>query len=238
MTTRTLFATLFTLALLAAPLSAQVRPQPGYGDPHLQAVDFRADQTVLIEATPGYQVTVELAPDERVQTVALGDTAGWQVTANRAGNQLFVKPLQTGLATNMSVVTDVRIYTFQLESRSEASETLAYTVRFRYPPPPPGQPPAPGAQRARYRIGGTRALRPFAISDDGVHTYIDFPADADLPATYVLDKTGRETLVNGNMRGGLYVLDRVADRLIFRIDRHHAYAKRIAPVSSEKGDVQ
>lgn len=219
---------LLATTLLAAPLAAQIRPQPGIGDPRLQSVDFRANQIVLIEATPGYQVTIELAPDERIQTVALGDTANWQVTANRIGNQLFVKPLQTGANTNLTVVTDVRRYAFELGISNASTGNLAYTVSFRYPPTSEAEQPLhKQAAIGRYRLSGARALRPRAISDDGVHTYIDFPPAADLPATYVLDDTGRETLANGGMRDGFYVLDRVADRLVFRIDKRTAKARRV-----------
>ena len=82
----------------------------------------------------------------------------------------------------------------------------------------------------RYRLSGERALRPTSISDDGTHTYIAWPDHRALPAVYTFDAQGHEALVNGNMRGNLYVLDSVQRRLVFRIDRHVARAVRTSPI--------
>ena len=67
------------LALLAAPLAAQVQPRPAGGDPRIQVVDYNDDQVVQLQATPGYQLTVEFGPDEQIESVAVGDSAAWQV---------------------------------------------------------------------------------------------------------------------------------------------------------------
>lgn len=223
--------TLATL-LIAGDAAAQVRPQPGIGDPHIQSIAYRADQVVEIDSAPGYQVSIELAADEQIQSVVLGDSAGWQVTANKAGNHLFVKPLQAGVETNMTVVTDVRTYTFNLGPYAGLSATMAYTVRFDYPRTAaspqmsPASAPPTVNQTVRYVIAGKRPLRPVSVRDDGVHTYIDWPANVDLPAVYVIDQEGRESLANGNMRDGMYVLDTVATRLVFRIDKLVAVADR------------
>ena len=220
-------------AMLSVPidLAAQVRPRPGIGDPHIQAVEYRADQVVAIQSSPGYQVSIELAAHEQILSVVLGDSAGWQVTANKAGNHLFAKPLQAGVATNMTVVTDVRTYAFDLEPYAGLTGSMPYAVKFVYPraarpltpkPLTSAVPPRP----VRYVIAGERPLRPSAIRDDGVHTYIAWPANVDLPAVYVVDQEHRESLPNGNMRDGVYVLDTIADRLVFRIDKHVATARR------------
>ncbi|HZF95144.1 MAG TPA: TrbG/VirB9 family P-type conjugative transfer protein, partial [Allosphingosinicella sp.] len=90
------------LAFAALPAAAQVRPQPGAGDRRLQTIDYAADQVVILEVAAGYMLTVELAPDEQIENVALGDSGAWQVTANRRGDRLFIKPLQGGISTNMT----------------------------------------------------------------------------------------------------------------------------------------
>jgi type IV secretion system protein VirB9 len=109
----------FAFALLLATLppgtaGAQVRPEPGQGDIRIQHVQYAPEQVVLIEAVVGYQVTVKLAPDEQVQSIAVGDAGAWQVSANGKGDHLFVKPLQGGQSTNMTVITDTRLYAFEL----------------------------------------------------------------------------------------------------------------------------
>ncbi|HEX8415509.1 MAG TPA: hypothetical protein VF637_16750, partial [Sphingomicrobium sp.] len=55
-----------------------------------------------------------------------------------------------------------------------------------------------------------------------------------LPAVFFLDRRGRETLANGYMRNGTFVLDSIFDRLLFRIDRQTARAERLPPDVSSK----
>jgi type IV secretion system protein VirB9 len=219
------------LVLLAATAEAQVRPQPSGGDQRMQTVDYRRDQVVQIEGAPGYQVLIALAPDERIQNVALGDSGAWQVSASQSGNMLFVRPTQDGVSTNMTVITSARFYAFDLVPVAYGSPP--YEVRFNYPADAPGGGPAgPGTMGeplGSYRLSGTKALWPVAIHDDGAKTYIDWPADTPLPAAFIIDEYGRERLANGNMRGGLYVIDSVHQQLLFRIDRKTARAKRYLP---------
>ena len=218
----------FSIALAPAALVAQVHPAPGQGSPHVQTVLFDADQVVQLQGTPGFQIDVELASDEQIENVAVGDSAAWQVTPNRRGDHLFVKALIAGVTTNMTVVTTARTYLFELAPLSGGD--MAYTVRFRYPSAEMAAADTPTATiEGRYRLSGPRALRPSRIADDGVHTYIEWPPEAALPAVYAIDARGQETLVNGGMRDGLFVIDGVAPRLVFRIDQDTARAERVAP---------
>jgi len=225
---------LVTLSLWAAPLAAQVQPRAGSGDPRIQTVDYDREQVVQLQAAPGYQLTVELGPDEQIENVAVGDSAAWQVTPNRRGDHLFVKPIQAGVSTNMTVVTSVRVYLFELVPLFGPSAEMAYTVRFRHPTEAGAQAvetETAQAEEGRYRLSGARSLRPSRISDDGRHTYIEWPRDRSIPAVYAVDARGQESLVNGMMRDDLFVIDGVARRLVFRIDRHVARAARVAPRS-------
>jgi type IV secretion system protein VirB9 len=224
----------FSLALAAAaaaPAAAQVHPQPGPGDPRIQTVDYSPDQVVALTGAPGYQLTVEFGPDEQIENVAVGDSAAWQVTPNRRGDHLFVKPLQAGVSTNMTVVTSVRVYLFELSPLYGPSSDMAYTVRFHYPgTDSAAADPAPvGAVEGRYRVSGARELRPSRIGDDGTHTYIQWPAESAIPAVYALNDAGQEALVNGAMREDMFVIDAVVPRLVFRIDQHVARADRVNP---------
>lgn len=219
------------LILLAAahPATGQVRPTPGPGDPRIQTVMYDADQVVQLQVATGYQLTLEFAPDERIENVAVGDGAAWQVTPNRRGDRLFIKPAQGGVTTNLTVVTDARTYIFELSSSYGGPQ--AFTVRFQYPPPPaPAAGDQPAATAGRYKLSGTRAVQPDAISDDGAKTYIMWRADQTLPAVFKIDRDGKETLADGAMRDGRYVLDSIANRLVFRLDKQMAEAVRVPQV--------
>jgi type IV secretion system protein VirB9 len=213
------------LLLALAALAQEAAP----GDPRIQTVPYHADQIVLLQGAPGYLITVEFGADEQVESVAVGDSGAWQVTPNRRGDYLFVKPVQA-VSTNMTVVTTSRTYLFELAPLYGPTPQMAYTVRFSYPGGEADSvaDEAPAAEApGTYRVSGARALRPSRIADDGRHTYIEWPRDRTLPAVYAIDPEGRESLVNGAMRDDLFVIDSVAPKLVFRIDQHVAHAERI-----------
>lgn len=221
-------AALLVLALFAAPAMAQTRPAPGPGDPRLQTVAYDPNQVVQLEVAFGYQVTLVFAADERIENVAIGDGAAWQVTPNKRGDHVFVKAAQAGISTNLTIVTDVREYSFELIATDAPSSSAAFVVRFTYPAPvETAVPVAVVAQAGRYRLSGARALRPAALDDDGIRTFIEWPAEVTLPAVFALDERGQEVLVDGYMRDGRFTIDGVRDRLVFRLDRKVARATRI-----------
>jgi len=225
------------LLFIAAPCAARVQPFPGDGDPHLQRVEYNAGEIVRLRSAPGYQLMVELSPDEEVKSVAVGDSGSWQVNASKTGDRLFIKPTAVGGATNMTVVTSVRVYNFELQAQSQASPDMPYTVQFRYPAPRalPADAQyvdvsAAARRLSRYRISGNRWLRPNSVSDDGQHTYISWPKGAPIPAVYAIDRSGAEVLVNGMMgTDDVYVVDGTAQLLTFRIDSDIARAERMKP---------
>jgi type IV secretion system protein VirB9 len=131
----------------------------------------------------------------------------------------------------MVVLTAARESLFDLVPVS-AGPGLAYVMRFRFPAvaavPVTGATPDPQTGViGRYQLTGERRLRPSGIEDDGVHTYLQWPADAGLPAVYAMDGLGRETLVNGMVRGNMFVIDSVAESLVFRLDDKVARARRL-----------
>jgi type IV secretion system protein VirB9 len=225
------------LSLAAAPAIARVQPLPAGGDPHLQQVDYDAGRIVDLRGSPGYQMMVELSPDEQVQNVAVGDSAAWQVSVNKEGDRLFLKPTQPDVATNMTVVTSVRVYSFDLSSLPGPTPDMPYTVQFRYPSPTHAAQDGryvdvAGATRriSRYKVSGDRQLRPYGMSTDGQHTFISWPRTAPIPAVYAVDAHGHDILVNGMMgTDDVYVVDGVPDRLAFRVDGNVAYAVRVPP---------
>jgi type IV secretion system protein VirB9 len=237
MTVRLALLLLATLAV--APATGQVLPHPGNGDPHIQSVEYAANQVVELTTAPGFELTVGLAPDDAIESVAVGDSADWQVSASHSGDHLFVKALSGGASTNMTVVTTNRVYVFDLIALPAPSPTMAYTVQFIYPPTMLAGESAndlgvPAKIVGEYVVHGDHALRPASIGDDGEHTYIVWPADVALPATYFRDDHGVETLANGHMRNGTYVIDSVHPELVFRIDKHDARAERVVPKAVQR----
>lgn len=218
------------LALLVAapPAHAQVRPVPGSGDPRLQTVLYAPDQVVELSIATGYQLMVSFAPGERIETIAVGDSAAWQVTANKSGAYLFVKAVQAGGDSNLTVVTDAHVYSFALIRAFGPDSEMPFAVNFTYPPPPPAV-VAKQVDTAsyRYRLSGARAIRPSLVQAEGTNLVLEWPISSALPAVFRIDDDGQETLVNGEMRDGRFVVAGSPTRLIFRLDRSIATATRV-----------
>lgn len=77
-----------------------------------------------------------------------------------------------------------------------------------------------------YRLRGSRELRPEAISDDGMKTYIEWGRYQSLPAVFGVGPSGNEEVVDGYMRDDVFTIDRVYEHLVFRLDREEAFARR------------
>lgn len=209
------------LALLAAPALAVV-PHPGAGDPRIHEVDYDPAAVVELRSALGLQLSVEFDPAEKIENVAIGDSLGWQVTPNRRANLLFLKPMAARPPTNMTVITNLRRYNFQLSVQKQASRATPFSVRFLYAAPvvamvvPPPPPPPPVERNASYSYDGSTHALPVKVFDDGQDTYFSFRAEEDMPAIFAVDPDGEEAVVNTRQYYGYVVVDRIARGFVLR----------------------
>lgn len=222
---------LLALALLAAPLAAEVVPTPGAADPRIQSVAYDPDEVVALRLAAGYAVTIRFSPDERIETVTLGDPGSWQAQASRRADSLVVKPAPGALPSNLTVITDQRSYTFSLTEEAIARRYQPYVLNFVYPQVPQGAEQAAATPSSRYVLKGDRELWPDVIFDDGEFTSLRWSEDVILPAIYREDSRGRLALVNGLMKEGVFVLEGVPDRLVFIHGKARASAARVGEAS-------
>ncbi|MEN9873306.1 MAG: hypothetical protein RL186_203 [Pseudomonadota bacterium] len=199
-------------------------PVPGRVDPRVRTIFFREDSVVALRGHYGYQTTVEFGSDERIENVSIGDSIAWQVTPNQRADTLFLKPIEDNAATNMSVITTKRRYSFQLTAAKASGPSdpeILYRVKFLYPkepsPPPPAPiNPVPQVRNNLYSVSGNSGLIPARIYDDGTSTYFEWPAGAATPAVFAVSGEGQESLVNFIMRGQTMVVERVSPAFILR----------------------
>jgi len=217
------------LLLAGTPLRAEITPRAGEGDPHIQTVAYDAQQVVALHVAAGYALTVVISPDERIETVALGDTNGWNVTVNHRADRLVVKPQGSPPSTNLTVISDQRSYNFTLYSAFPGEGMQPYLVSFTYPVSSTepvlavAAAPTPG-----YKLRGDKALWPTSVTDDGLSTAIRWPLSRTIPAVYQEDEPHHLALVNGVMQDGQYMIEGVHRRLVFVLGRARASADRAA----------
>lgn len=217
--------------VLCSPALGQVRPAPSGGDPMHHHIAYADGQTVILEAAPGFQLTVELDRGERIKSAAAGDGASWQVSAPQGSSQFFVRPNVGAAPTNLTVITNRHSYYFLLVAADRMTATTALSVRFTYPEAAAAtqQPNEPAARiSGSYKVKGAAAIRPSLIWDDGEKTFLDWPEGIEAPAIFAIDSAGSESLVNSYHRDGRFVIDAVFPRLLFRLDRLVATADRKA----------
>ncbi len=97
-------------------------PRPGRTDPRVRDVTYNRDNVTAIDASYGTSTMIQLQPDEKIETLALGDSIAWKVEPNRKGDIIFVKPVEKNAQSNLNVVTDKRIYVFLLRSNASGGK--------------------------------------------------------------------------------------------------------------------
>lgn len=213
-----------TLATLTA--SAEVIPPKGQGDPRIRTVPYDPSQVIRIDGYVGYHLHIEFAPGETFVNLGAGDTGGLEVGAE--GNHLFLKPKDARVSTNLTILTNRRVYSIDYRVSRKAPEEstlgIVYSLKFTYPEEmaAKGQPepdPRGTGQRALnrdYWFCGAPSLRPLRAFDDGVQTRLTFPARAEIPAVFVRNDDGTESLVNSSVDSDQLILHRVAAKFVLR----------------------
>lgn len=221
---------LLTLSLLA--LGGAISPRPGLVDPHIQRALFDPEQVVSLRGAIGWQIMIEFGTDERIENVSIGDSLAWQVTPNKRAKMLFLKPLLRGGSTNMTVVTSLRRYAFELSTGPRERRT-PWVLHFDYPPPPivetlPEPPPLPPVKlNFGYARLGDASVMPARVWDDGRQTYFEFAETTPFPAIFAAGPGKKdESLVNVATRGRIQVVQQLGPRFILRSGTHSATVTR------------
>jgi type IV secretion system protein VirB9 len=213
------------IALIALPANGQTYPQPGDGDPRIQTVEYDPAQIIRLSVASGIQTMVELAPGENIQTIGVGDSTAWQVSAGKRGDFFFIKNVSANAITNMSVVTASRVYNFELAPSGGNGDVSPYHVRVVYPSLARGTATINVETTFEYELSGSKSIRPTSVYQEGLRTILEWPEEAALPGIFMLEN-GNEALVNGEMQDGRFVIPGTPEKLIFRLDRKTAYAAR------------
>lgn len=219
------------LAAIAVQPAAAQQPAPtqlAAVDSRIRIIPYNENRIVTLRGHLGYQMLIEFDPAERIENVAIGDSLAWQVTPNRAATMIFLKPMVVGAATNMTVVTTLRRYSFDLRSQEATGPNdpnIIYSVRFTYPdaraPAVPLPPPPPQPVNLDYTAQGSDRFGRVRVFDDGAMTYFQFPENAETPAIFVIGEQGEEELANTQMRAPYVVVDRIARGFVLRSGRYH-----------------
>ena len=194
-------------------------------DSHIKVVQYDPNNVVLLNGQYGYQTQITFASNEAVQSVSLGDSMAWQAVP--VANNLFIKPVAAS-KTNMTVLTNVNSYNFQLDSQLQ-NGAPTYKLQFVYPQGgfnASGQSNAiatfdPNKLNWKYSYTGAEDIAPVSVFDNGQFTYFKFKdgGASRMPSVFIVDQHRNETLVNYHMQGGYLVV------MLSQSNLHYAMAR-------------
>lgn len=104
-------------------------------DSRIKTLVYNPNEVYAVTTHYGFQSNIEFGEKEVIETISVGDRVGWQISP--AGRRLFIRAQEENAHTNMTIVTNLRAYQFDLRSSSAdavfGSAELTYVVRFYYP---------------------------------------------------------------------------------------------------------
>ena len=221
-----------TVRVARANAEARIAPtREGYVNA-IQVWPFTDGALYQVYAAVGRVTVIALQPGEELVTVAAGDTVRWIVgdTSSGSGDALrvnvMVKPIRSGLKTNLVITTSRRTYLLELTS---TEKTWMASVSWEYPKDrmlalqrqaqaaSAAAPVDAGLSlekiRFRYAISGSNPpWKPERVFDDGQKVYVQFPsgiAQGELPPLFVIGAQGDGQLVNYRFRSPYLIVDRL-----------------------------
>jgi|TARA_R110002020_G_scaffold470160_1_gene695763 type IV secretion system protein VirB9 len=219
----------------------------------IQVYPYTEGALFRLYASPGQVSDIALQPGEELVSVSAGDTVRWVVgdtisgSGNTARAHVLVKPISSGIRTNLMIATDRRTYHLELEStdggymaalswRYPADELAGLTARNERAIARDAGSIERGLTleglNFNYRMtGDSPAWKPVRVFDDGRQVFIQMPDDiatTDMPPLFVLGSDGDAELVNYRVRGNYYVVDQLFRAAELRLGERNQTVVRIS----------
>jgi type IV secretion system protein VirB9 len=221
----------------SANRASRSAPTPGAYINAALYYDFEPGRLYTVNTSPRFLTAITLRPGEKLISKAAGDTVRWVLGETVQGVGLsqqvivMVKPVRGDLRTNIILTTDQR--TYLLEAVSHEGDAYTSIIAWNYPQEQMREEQATRAAAAQSVLVATavdhlnfgytvkvvnsrRAPRwqPLRVFDDGLKTYIQFPANlgaSEAPPLFLVGPKDQAQLVNYRLLGGYYVVDRLID---------------------------
>lgn len=233
---RNILVFIILLTALDALAIRESRPTPV--DSRIRVMVYNPNDVFKFTGYYGYQASIELAPNEEVGSISMGDTTSWQIVP--AGNRIFIKPMEHNATTNMTLITNKRTYYFELyaeETDNIRDPNMVFNVKFLYPdeeeedsvrtfanngPKGMEEPDLGHPEKFNfyYSMSGNEEVAPIKIFDDGEFTYMQFrDKNMEIPAIFAVDEDLRESMVNFKLdphNSNLIIIEQVFQKLTLR----------------------
>jgi type IV secretion system protein VirB9 len=208
-------------------------PRPQTIDGRMKTLSFHPNEVYKFTGYYFFQTIIELEEKEVIQTISVGSPTEWQIQP--VGNRIFIKPISNkpeDALTNMTVITDKRMYFFELhaaEAQDVTDQRIPFIVRFVYPTENTGSgiqtvsstgPKIDLSEKGKYNFNytlkGSDNISPVQVFDDHKFTYFKFRDSGPVPAIFEVDSQGFEALVNYQVQGEYVVVERILSQYTLR----------------------
>lgn len=106
-------------------------------DHRVKIVPYDENNIVQLKCHYDLQTMIEYASHERILSMNSGQSTSWDITFSQSRPYLLkIRPMARNADTNLTVVTDKRIYLYELKAREQwnmRSPDITFMVRYRYP---------------------------------------------------------------------------------------------------------
>ncbi|KAB2675221.1 P-type conjugative transfer protein VirB9 [Brucella tritici] len=239
-----IIVTFFLASSVSSVLALEI-PTTASQDSRVRFVSYQPYNITRIIGSLRSSVQVEFARDEEIAHVALGNSVAWEVAPagnilflkpreNQPVTNISVVTTRRDGST--------RSYQMELKVREgsvEVGENTYFYVKFRYPQEEAEQRRQQAAAQARtahakdaddvlslhevygprnwrYSAQGAEALEPQSVYDNGKITTFSFAGNQDMPAIYMENSDGSETLVPKTVDGNLVMVHALSRKFILR----------------------
>lgn len=216
------------LALVTSQTYALEVPSRSKQDYRVQYVDYDSSDVTRVNAANGYITTIIFQAGEKVTNYGSGYSTAWEFST--ANNYFFLKPKDKEGTTNLVVVTNRRVYNFDVHL-VEKPQNATYKLTFKYPQDEIQKRLEEGrkahlenvlkmadpntvkeSKYANYDYvmnfgysSNSKLLAPIEAFDDGRFTYFKFRGNTDFPAVYSVNSDG-ESILNSHVEQGYLII--------------------------------
>ncbi|MSO14126.1 TrbG/VirB9 family P-type conjugative transfer protein [Rickettsiales endosymbiont of Trichoplax sp. H2] len=197
-------------------------------DSRIKTLIYNPNEIFRLVVHFNFQTSVEFEKDEEIKTITTGNSYAWQLIP--IDNRLFIKPLEDNILTNMTIITNKRVYQFEVQSKPYSGyvdNELVYVARF-YFPSPDEKIDYPEIKKNddkqdilevkpynfNYEMVGPVKYLPSKVFDDGLKTYIYYDKDITFKQPFIkVIKNNKVLKIKPNIVGDYLVIDNIGKHL-------------------------
>jgi type IV secretion system protein VirB9 len=230
---------------IASAALALDTPRSAAQDGRIRFVDYQPYNITRIVGTLRSSVQIEFAADEEIAHVALGNSVAWEVapagnilflkprenqpvtnisvvTARRDGSarsyqmELTVRDGSVAVGQNTYFYVKYRYPADQAERRRLDAAARAQAAQAGQAGQVLSLHEAYGPRNWRYSAQGAQTLQPQSVYDNGKVTTFAFVGNQEMPAIYIENSDGSESLVPRSVDGNLVLVHALSRKFILR----------------------